>query len=1401
MTFTQNRFRSVILFPLIFWSGLLSATIPYVASFDPVEGALFRFQDDIAFPVYAWPHTLLDCPVDFSAAGITADELELIDQQSDKAVPFQLTNLETRDGRLLRATVQFFSDLPSGAERVFQLRRRQGRELSDSGGSPGVQVQEAEGRIRLVSDVLSVSVPTGLEVTASGVVGPVAELARGGRELGGSWIREGGLKVTEVETSVLDSGPLSARCEIRFRFDNGGRYTARIHVIAGYEHFEFEEEIEGLMPEHAVRMEMVWSGLDPKHRFAAGSGGQTYFSAGRLIDKPFQTLGTLEDPHWSPAWRENPAEEMVMRLLPFQGNHVRESAPCVSFWEEGKNMDALEAGLFVLDHEKWQDHQYKTWQHSTTLQVTFRHSDGILYWMWPLAPGTRSTGWSVTEPAAGQSEVKDLWELCARQGLQSEKWIMPRYVQLLHQWYAALSLNRVKHWVLRYPDSASQPDFLLEPDKAVPSPEEYERQLFRSLMVQYPLGINFEPGGYSIYHRFVYKQLVPEYLALRNLFGPERKRRIDALLLFAAYVTSGEEMHPIRTAVAGCPNMAADGWAVPAQMAFLFPGHPMSGEWLDYYERTWEITHRKYTRPDVAGHESLGGRWTESLGTYNWAHLRPTAASLVAGILTDGKNRWTSPETVLRGRWMVDMLTAPVYNPDPYWRQNWRGGSPTPPAPLDSGWMPGDPFDPALGFTRQYPAQGGHSSGTGMAVPQIVESYGHLIRHVDPLVSEHLLWAAGQGNARKNVPFESPGTDPWLEQLRQRFPDNSGTNPHLKSVKYTGHGVVLRSGVDTPDELSIHLNQVDRGPNYRWGVNGENSSGSLYYFAGGRLWTGHERESSGDRALDATDGLTTFGVLKDGSYRSIGMNVLEKPLYDLGVAQFTEITSRKGESAYAWPEYQSRSIMLVGSDYWLLSDHIHTDWRFRARFTWFTAQDADFPKLIFLNPERIRPDHWTELQTPMSKGFHRDFHGNGDFLHTVLVTHREEIEPVHMRPNALPFLRSVPVREYRRIRGYDTPQEGAWRIQSGNSLDIVFRSLEPVDYENEEGDHFEGRAGVIRHLDDGMVEMAMCHSRKMAAAGLTVAVDREEIGVGCRMENGRIEGVIVVPEAGVLTLEAVDLDEKTLYVNSRPVEVERDNGTIRLALPSGRHTWQLLAGPPRPARPVIQSTEYLREGVRVTFGEAAGALDYRIEISSDGGNEWEPVLETDQTTVLLPELEAGKHHVRVTARNGDLTGSPAHEWPIYVTEKPPHHPEGLALRITENGADVSWGRVLGVTEYRLYRRETGTDVYEQIHSGRDRSFTDVPPKPLTQPYPLPGMARNAHRARVPTYEYAVSAVNGFGEGRKSHPVSTDPSGWLVWQPSGPLGFSRRSAFWEPPYVPAYRMPPNEYCTDEGVSQP
>ena len=232
----------------------------------------------------------------------------------------------------------------------------------------------------------------------------------------------------------------------------------------------------------------------------------------------------------------------------------------------------------------------------------------------------------------------------------------------------------------------------------------------------------------------------------------------------------------------------------------------------------------------------------------------------------------------------------------------------------------------------------------------------------------------------------------WRAGALDEMKGNTGTNPHLQSAKYTGHGIILRAGVDTPDEVSVHLDQIDQGPNYRWGDNGEGSSGVLYFYANGQPWTGHERENTGDHSNDDATGNTNFAVLHDHAWRSIGENVLDRPLYDLGLVQFGEIDARKDLNPYSWPAYRSRSVMLVGTDYAILGDDADGE----TRFSWFTARDLPYPKIVFLEPLTARPDHWTEVSTAMSKGFMRDSAGAS----IVLFTQKPDVDMERM--NAKP---------------------------------------------------------------------------------------------------------------------------------------------------------------------------------------------------------------------------------------------------------------------------------------------------------------------------------------------------------------------------------------------------------------
>ena len=73
--------------------------------------------------------------------------------------------------------------------------------------------------------------------------------------------------------------------------------------------------------------------------------------------------------------------------------------------------------------------------------------------------------------------------------------------------------------------------------------------------------------------------------------------------------------------------------------------------------------------------------------------------------------------------------------------------------------------------------------------------------------------------------------------------------------------------------------------------------------------------------------------MKNGTFCNIGMNELVAPLYDLEIAQMAEVRSAEGKDSFAWPEYVSRSILLVGTDYFLIYDQTGTNWRAFNRFS------------------------------------------------------------------------------------------------------------------------------------------------------------------------------------------------------------------------------------------------------------------------------------------------------------------------------------------------------------------------------------------------------------------------------------------------------------------------------------
>lgn len=1313
---------------------------PYCISADrPV--VTFEKENPLSLSIYDWPRTLISYPVLFSFEVDVEEQLELIDVRTGNTVAFQLSDKKYDGGRLCSARIHFFASMPCGGGFKYNLRTGNRKVRVEA---PVHITQKSDCRVLGNAD-FNVAVPVSAAINGNVAPAPVISVSNGTTSTGSNKLYSAHKKILSIETSVVESGELFAEYRILYLLEGGAEYRTSVKVVQGYPFVIFDEEMKGMEKQDEVWVDMEWTHFRPTHKYANWDRQKDVTVAdGIPIEQPLYTSYCQEDPHWTGSgWIEQVDKEMVYRLLPFGGNSTREQVPVMTFWESGNN--ACELGVFVYDHNRWDDGRYGIWQPTPDLSVYFRYADGRLHFKYPIQTGTRSTAVALTRIADTRSEVKafngSIDEIAAGGGKDHSAEMVFRYTMMLHRQYALLNLDHVKSWVLEYPKELKRPEnpFVERPKET--TADKFYKQMVTSPMAYYMTGMNSFPGIHSISHRPVYSQWVQDYLACYKELSDEQRKNVEALFLLAGYVNMLEPMNAIRTSLAGTANMAADGWAVTGQIAFLFPEHPMAKEWADFFEKAIEIYGLFYTRPEVDAYGSRGGRWVESLGVYNWAYLRPTVHSNIALELFDGKNRFADPYMAARARWMVDMVTS----------------------------------------GRYYPPHGAH--GGGRLVPRYAPVYelGNWLQNYDPLVAENLRWLGAMGEDVE----EKANDTRWVNVHKDMHQTtDTGTNPHLKSCKYTGHGIVLRAGVDSGEELSIHLNQVDKGPNYRWGHQGQGNAGGIYFYAQDKVYTGHENEAVGDHTQNNTDGVTNFGVMKNGTFCNIGMNELVAPLYDLEIAQLAEVRSAKGKTSFAWPEYVSRSILLVGTDYFLIYDQTGTNWRAFNRFSWFTRKEDEFPKIVFM--DKIRPEHWTTAETGNSKGFYRD--GVGSLL--TLVTHKKTSVNVLEGKLSMPaLLDGNDIYEF--VPDKKRSPKGVVHIVTDKSRDIVFRNSDPVVWYSD-STAFEGEAGMVRRMKNGDLQLALFKGGKIFADGLEIGLTGEtETAVALtRLVNGDCRGKLKSDGKAALTLKGVKGGK--LYISGIPYKGD----VSEVKLPEGEYFIEYTAGEPVPMPVTVTDVIYAKDVNIVCLSKPRSGLKVRMELSKDGGKKWELLGTTTKNRYVLPELTDGKYHVRAVAVDGKKEADTACEYPVYVSKHPAHYPEGLKLRLDSNRVVLSWGQVLGTETYRLYRRKSGDKDFRKIYEGKATSFTDSRLQGVVPAYRLPGGLDNAEadRSRIVVYEYAVTAVNGRGESDMSPVANTDPASWRNWYPATDLKFKRRSAFWMEPYVPADAVP-DEYYPD------
>ena len=545
----------------------------------------------------------------------------------------------------------------------------------------------------------------------------------------------------------------------------------------------------------------------------------------------------------------------------------------------------------------------------------------------------------------------------------------------------------------------------------------------------------------------------------------------------------------------------------------------------------------------------------------------------------------------------------------------------------------------------------------------------------------------------------------------------------------------MRAAVDTPRELSIHLLQIDDGPNYRWGSSAEGSCGVLYFFANGKGYSYNGFEDAGDRVDEDTDFTTNFGVWKNGAYRAVGQNVLSRPLYDLHFAQFAELVPREGNGAYSWPEYVSRSVLLAGDDYFLIYDKVFNP-EINHRFSWYVRKGDDFPHLTSLNGSRSHSG-FTTHETEDTMGRWMD--GVGDSF--VIVTHKENVRAQNAAFGA--------------------------RVTTPDSTDLLFSSPKPVQFK--EGDNaFDGTSGIIRRRSDGATEMTLFHGTHIATKDLSFTTLDSDLGISARMTNsGLAWGYFFAPAATEVQIAFNNSTAKmSLYINGELIP----NANTAL-LPAGRHRWELTGGLPVPLAPSVLSTESLPAGAIIHGGAVAGATSYSAEISSDNAATWTPCGTANQPLFKLNGLTNGaKYHVRITSHNAEQKSDPGAEYPMYVTDQAPSPPDGLFVDLAQGSVTITWGEVLGATEYRLYRRAKSETKFRVAYSGSQRVWKET----NSAIVPSAGSPANTVPGRDATTacEYYVTTLSHNGESKPSRQADTNPASWRNWNPTDGEPFRR-----------------------------
>lgn len=1240
----------------------------------------FTLREQLKHPGYNWPTSLVRLPVRLSEQESACGRLILLDG-SGEAVPVQLANRRP-EGDAVLAEAAFLTDLPCGSEKTFRLctagpsRDSAGEALPEA--VKGLSATEDENGIRVETSLFTL---TARRLPVSDTVFTLLQRESG---VTARALLHTGKTLAGSELVLGERGPVFADMSITLRFTDGARYMLRIRAVDTFDFVELAEEMEGFTPEDPASLELVWENFAPLCR-----GSEYRFW--EKIDEYADEEG-----------------RMPFHLKPYDSWVSWWSTKYASFIDPQAGYGA---GIFVKNADTWSDEGYALWRSPEAPAVRFQYGpDELLRFDYPLVNGRRCT--AICVYPVSREEDTDFHLKATGDGLYGMQADSPlHYPYVQHEWFwqEFIALDKVRCWTLRWKDDRSAYPRFFPPENM---PE-------RGAELWY-LGVCREPARPEQVEKIVYElsnsmnQLIStgpvsnreffDWVIAFDMAAPrmaaDQFDNLRASFAFMAYALSEECYMPVRHTLSGHPNFLTDGRACGALAAALFPSHPDAARWRDQFELAMARNLKYHTRPAVEAWNAQGGRWTENLGCYVFASMNPMIKIQALLARTYGEHVLLYPNFALVARYLLDMLSAPV------------------------------------GGIRTFPPAGAHSGQIWDPVvpPYTMSLLADQLFCFDPLLAEY--WRHESSPETRENEERTVGTSLYRSLAGRTYADQAGTRPPLRSVKYTGFGYVLRANTHTPEEISVHLLQIDEGPNYRWGRAGQGGCGNLWYYARGKRYSAQRPEDVGDWDKGDVQSCSNFGVLIGHEYHSVGRNEVSEPLYDFDFAQFAQADA----SPEVHPFYRSRSVMMSGGDYIVVYDAVG-DMTTHGRFAWFQKKGEPFPSVAQLKPgcSYVETDGGIPIdepgRQPDGRYAGRYYEGEGDFL--TLVSH-------------------LPVNRDRAMYAFAT--EFGARVELQGRTDFIFRSGAKIRYSDDKYG-FTGYAGIIRSYGAGFAQAALFRGTSVRVLGVEVTLGGAgalpAAGVAFTVRDRRVYGKIQCSEDITLTIScAFDAGGYALYLDGLRADAVPCEGGVTIRVPKGASTWEYTTRLPVPAKPAIERAVVSAGSVVLQWSAAAGAERYVLERSDDCGESWTAVAETKAASWRMEGLENGRRlHVRVAGVNADARGAFCWDYPVTITDQPPFKSDGLRVRPTAAGLLLTWGRQLGVSGYRLYRR-CGSGDFKMIYEGEAAAFTDTQTDPDA------------------VCAYAVAAVNGNGEGERSNIRDNAPGGLAFWDPEPDVKFRR-----------------------------